>query len=140
MENASKALIIAGAILISIVLVTVGVMVVNSLSPDTALDEMTKQEVTTFNSKFEGAAGNSVQGSKVRSLISNVITNNAGLNDSEEKFIKVNMNGTEIIDANNLSAERNKVNSSHKYNVTVQYDSKSGLVNHITIVELTGNN
>ncbi len=140
MENASKALIIAGAILISIVLVTVGVMVVNSLSPDTALDKMTQQEIATFNSQFEGSSGESVQGSKVRSLISSVITNNGGLEQGEEKFVTVNIGGTDYVTANELAAARNKVNSSHKYNVTVYYDGNSSLINRIVIVELTGNN
>ena len=77
MENASKALIIAGAILISIVLVSVGVLVVNSLNPDEGIDEMERQQIATFNSKIEGSTGNNKQGTVARQLISTIISNNS---------------------------------------------------------------
>ena len=59
MENASKALIIAGAILISIVLIAVGVMVVNGANGaiDTAIGQMSDSEKTIFNQKFEPYEG-----------------------------------------------------------------------------------
>ena len=55
MENASKALIIAGAILISILLIGIGMMIYNSaIKPVTdAGDRMDEMSKNMFNGKFE---------------------------------------------------------------------------------------
>ena len=69
MENASKALIIAGAILISILLISVGVMVMNSASDVTgqAGETMGGAAVQSFNAEFLNYEG--VQkGSSIRNL------------------------------------------------------------------------
>ena len=69
MENASKALIIAGAILISILLISVGVMVMNSAGDVTgqAGESMQSAAIQSFNADFLNYEG--VQkGSSVRSL------------------------------------------------------------------------
>ena len=51
MENASKALIIAGSILVSIVIITLGVMIVNNVR-DTINNNsnLSAQEVISYNS------------------------------------------------------------------------------------------
>ena len=52
MENASKALIIAGAILISILLISLGILIYNqaqSAVQDGGMDEM---QLASFNGKF----------------------------------------------------------------------------------------
>lgn len=72
MENASKALIIAGAVLISILLISVGVLIMNSVDPMT---EATGQQsesmaIQTFNAQFTQYEGDDVPGSQVRTLIS----------------------------------------------------------------------
>lgn len=126
MENASKALIIAGAILISIVLVSVGVLVVNSLRPDEAIGSMTQQEVDSFNSKFLSSTGNSVAGSTVKTLISTVITNNAQNADYQ---ISINSN----TDASSLSQYRNTINNSRRYTVLVTGYASDGRINEIEI-------
>ena len=55
MENASKALIIAGAILIAILLISVGIMVMNSVNKpvDQAKMQADAQAINIFNAKFE---------------------------------------------------------------------------------------
>ena len=58
MENATKALLIAAAILIAIVVITLGVFVLGKGS--TLVKEnsdMSEVEITTYNSKFEGYCG-----------------------------------------------------------------------------------
>ena len=57
MENASKALIIAGAVLISILLISLGIMIYNQakqVTDNTNLDEVS---VTTYNEKFNQYLG-----------------------------------------------------------------------------------
>lgn len=142
MENASKALIIAGAILISIVLVSVGVIVVNSLNPDDAVSTMSQQEIQSFNSKFDSCAGEKKQGSIVRSLLSTVITNNTTNANDLSKIVKITTTGFKdttankknVSDSASLSTIRNKVNTSAKYDVVITY-STTGQVSLITITQ-----
>ena len=60
MENASKALIIAGAILLSILIIAIGMFIYNS-AQSTINDSMTSfstQEIEAFNNNFESYKGN----------------------------------------------------------------------------------
>jgi len=137
MENASKALIIAGAILISIVLVSVGVIVVNALDPNQALGEMDQQAIESFNSKFVSNAGENVQGTRVKTLIQNVITSNS--NNEEDRQISVvgPEGGSEATTSADLSAMRNTIKTSTRYRVVMDY-ATNGLVNKITITKAGG--
>ena len=76
MENASKALIIAGAVLISILLISLGIMIYNQakqVTDNTNLDEVS---VTTYNEKFNQYLGEKVKASVVNSLVAAVNQNN----------------------------------------------------------------
>lgn len=55
MENASKALIIAGAILVSILLISVGIMIMNASSGVTsgAQSQMDALAIQQFNSRWQ---------------------------------------------------------------------------------------
>lgn len=108
MENASKALIIAGAILISILLISIGIILINSGRDitSTGTSGMQSQKIETFNSKFTAYEGEKT-GSEIRSLIGAVNASNA--TDSEHQ-VKV----TGVTSAANLT-------STKKYTVTVNY-------------------
>ena len=142
MENASKALIIAGAILISIVLVSVGVLVVQSLDPSSAIEGLDAQTIQMFNSKYETNSGLNKPGSIVRTLLSDVMTNNRQNEGDEGKIIKVTTenfvtttaNQEEVIDPNTLSSIRNAVNGSSRYDISYT-TKKNGLVDVITITK-----
>lgn len=90
MENASKALIIAGAILLAIVIISLGLVVVNntrSVTDDTNLNEQEKQ---AFNAKFTSYEGDNVSGSRVNSLIQLVIsTNQSSIDSGDNHFVGI---------------------------------------------------
>ena len=91
MENASKALIIAGAILISILLIAISMYVYTSAQGTVtqAGAQMTAQEKDMYNAKINSYVGNSKAGIDVKSLIDAVISsNNANMEDSG-KFIAI---------------------------------------------------
>ncbi len=133
MENASKALIIAGAILIAIVLVTVGVVVINSFNPDDAIGEVDQRTKEVFNSKFVSNSGEKVRGSAVKTLLSNVISSNAS-NEASKK-ISVTVDGANSTnDSNKISEISRDVNTSHRYTVTLSY-ATNGLINSIDIAD-----
>ena len=67
MENASKALIIAGAILLSILLISLGIMIFNQAQDSLDGNGMNQAKITTFNSqftKYEGTAPEQTQTAK----------------------------------------------------------------------------
>ena len=76
MENASKALIIAGAILLSILIIALGVFVFNQAKSAVGNTGLSDQEVAAFNSKFESYEGKQ-KGSSVKALI-NAVKNITG--------------------------------------------------------------
>ena len=79
MENASKALLIAGAVLIVIVLISVGMLIVNQASSvtDQAGDSMTGQAIDAFNNQFQNYAGIQ-KGSSIKTLLSGFTSTLAG--------------------------------------------------------------
>lgn len=142
MENASKALIIAGAILLAILLIGVGMLVFQSArgSIDEAVLKMSTQEISMFNSSFTNYEGTKVKGSNVRALITEIINSNAGNSDIEGKIVSIS--GDKTIDASsgNLKTEdmsnyRAQINTGATYNVTLKYNSKTNLVEKVNITK-----
>ena len=85
MENASKALIIAGAILLAILIISLGIMIYKQASGVVNNNAMTEVEVTSFNQKFEQYMGDKVRGANVNSLVNAVKTNNMATDDESEQ-------------------------------------------------------
>ena len=117
MENASKALIIAGAILISL-----GIMIFNQAQDTVDNSGMSQAEITAFNNKFLKYEGEQ-KASVVKSLINEVISEK-----SHPVTVKVGKKGSE---AN--TTVTSGVNNSATYNVVLSYNN--GLVSTITCSE-----
>ena len=88
MENATKALIIAGAVLISILLISVGIMVFNASSDpiNQAQNSSEQQAVQMFNEAFSQYLGTNITGQQAKSLISAVNGSNAKNADHQIKL------------------------------------------------------
>ena len=70
MENASKALIIAGAILIALLIISLGIFTFNKMSDSAKkIANLDKEEIQAFNSKLTPYTGENISGSQVNSLI-----------------------------------------------------------------------
>lgn len=89
MENASKALIIAAAILISILLISVGVYVVGIAQEQINNSDMSSIELETFNQKFTKYQG-SQKGSAIRTLVQEVMAYNNSDQASDETRVSIN--------------------------------------------------
>ncbi|MDO5555299.1 MAG: hypothetical protein Q4G09_01175 [Clostridia bacterium] len=87
MENASKALIIAGAILIAILLISIGVVLINSGRDVTGAGSaaMQSQNIQIFNNQFTPYEG-SKKGSELKALFSTVQASNASYPDHQVEF------------------------------------------------------
>ena len=108
MENASKALIIAGAILISILLISIGIILINSGSDvaEAGTSSMASQKIQTFNSQFTAYEGRK-KGSELRGLFNAIESSNA-VDEAHQ------VDATGVIQASDLV-------SSRTYTVTVTY-------------------
>ena len=132
MENASKALLIAGAILIVILIIGVGMIVFNSIGGtiDEGVRQMSSQEKTMFNQQFEQYAGDRINGSNVKALINKVNANNSQLgSNTDPKYMKFKSGCS--------YTTTSAVSSAQTYTVTVTDTNKDGLDDEINITLFT---
>ena len=95
MENASKALIIAGAILLSILLISLGIMVYTNSKDTVGSSNLSKQEIETFNSEWLSYEGKDKTAGEVRTMLQAVNASNANENkNGKKRFITVTTIGT----------------------------------------------
>lgn len=128
MENASKALIIAGAILLAILIISLGILIYNQASSVAQKNGMDEVETSSFNQKFTQYEG-TVKGSTVRSLVQAVIANNSAA-ENEERQVKIT--GSVSTDANdNTKVDTSGIKSANTYTVKCEYTN--GLVSSISI-------
>lgn len=144
MENASKALIIAGAILLAILLISLGIMVLNQGRDIIGGSGMSKADIQTFNSTFTQYEG-SQTGSEIKSLIQEVIASNS-LEENQDagRLITVIYGKTTIVqgsksedDSSTTSTSSStKVDTSDIKNTSrykVEFEYEKGIVSKITI-------
>lgn len=119
MENASKALIIAGAILISILLISLGIMIYNQAKSVTDSQQMDAVALQQYNSQFEQYIGTNKSGAQVRALINQVRSSNA-LEENEDRLIKfTSTGGTVTVTSDMINASDIKTTS--KYDISASY-------------------
>lgn len=140
MENASKALIIAGAILLSILIIALGVFVFNQAKSSVGNIGLSDQEVAAFNSKWESYQGTQI-GSSVRSLVTQVNNYNRTANDG--RYIQIlsdSASKAEFVDSNPSTTTSGTqsmystayYNAGNSYSVSFDYTS-GGLICNIII-------
>lgn len=117
MENASKALIIAGAILISILLISVGIIIMNAINDPVqqGAESATSQAVQIFNAQFTGYAGTGVDYNTAKQCITTVKSNA----------------GTHTIALNGI-VSYTELNRNSTYKIDFEYD-KEGYISTCTI-------
>ena len=151
MENASKALIIAGAILLSILIIGIGMFIYNQAQEqiNSSAGQMSQEEVRVFNSQFKAYEGKRISGSQVKQLLTKLATNAAKLEDpnakderkphlmieGDKKFGSLvdNYNPTDL---NNASRD---IKSTKTYNVEMNVNNSSNIIEQIKITSSTSN-
>ena len=150
MENSSKALLIAGAILLCILIIAIGMFIYNSASNTTTetMNSLSTQEIEIYNKQFDIYSGVQ-EGSKIKTLIG-VLISNANTNKTESakipgvainKCVSTDSKAThaavpedgetgEYIDT--LTKIKTRVEKKHEYWIELSYQ-KNGLVDYITI-------
>ena len=158
MENASKALLIAGAILISILIIAIGMYIYSTSqgSINNAMTQMDTQEIEAFNKEWSIYDGR-MTGSQVKALIGKLIANVETYRDENVKIIDLYCEPTPTA-GQNVTAQFNhdqpneaafvgllntaysRVQAKHTYNVIISYNT-NGLIDGINVnYEVTGNN
>lgn len=140
MENASKALIMAGAILIAIVIISLAILIFSNFSGAVKENtDLTDQEISQFNGKIIPYLGENVSGSQVNALIQTVRTINqtAIQEGSTDKRIEITYpaeNGSDCkLDKDNtFSGISRKVKTGVYYKVEANYGT-NGLINSIKV-------
>ena len=145
MENASKALIIAGAILLAIAIIGVGMYVFNNSSDSVEGSDLSEEEVIAYNGDFDVYQG-TIRGSRVETLIDTVNNHNLTALDSSEKIqILFNANMGSSVDVSmvqegqteteHFTEIKNRILEGETYTISFGYDSNSGLITSIYILD-----
>ena len=132
MDNASKALIIAGAILIAVMLVSLGVMLYNTAAgvAESTTGTVESLGVEGFNAQFNQYMGTGKRAAIAQGLIDKVIANNA----NGDTTITVNGKST----ATDLTAIRNGLtNKDVNYTITATGWDSTGVINAIEIASVS---
>lgn len=136
MENASKALIMAGAILIALLIISLSILIFNNFGGAAKeAANMDEQQIKAFNAQLTPYLGNNVSGSQVNTLLQRCLSINIAAQNSGEtyKCITVNVNGTERINGTSNTFQRVDTNKKY-YTVVGTYDD-NGL---LTTISITG--
>lgn len=147
MENASKALIIAGAILLSILIIAIGMYIYNSSqnSINQAATQISQQEVNAFNATFLMYEDKQI-GTNVRSLI-NAMSSGASQNAEEESKLpdlvyqaasasEDPTTVTSVVGDTQISAfntARTAIQARHYYYVQFELNATSGLIDKVIV-------
>lgn len=124
MENAAKALLIAGGILIAIILISMFLLMYNRIASIQKTQEQKKEmeQLSAFNAQYEVFNKKLMYGVDVRTLQNKVNENNIN-NPSEQIELSLPDDFENSDDVNNL-----------KYKCTsIEYSTKTGKVNKIVI-------
>ena len=143
MENATKALIIAGSILIAILLITFGVTTFNSTrgTTESVKGTMDATEIATFNNKFAGYVGKNLSAAKVRALVNIIISNNS----TSSHKVNLKLVGTDYTYtaatagtvAGSMSSGAAALSNSDTYDVVTNYDASGSIITLITVTKHT---
>lgn len=143
MENASKALIIAGAILLAIAIIGVAMLVFRGAS-ETAegAADMTPQQIEIYNQTFLNYEGEK-NGSQVKSLCEAVRNHNVTATDPSKKVSLIEgiaqdisaptTTGTKGTTSGEIDTIKSKILSGRQYTVSLGFDPDTGRVTQIGI-------
>lgn len=135
MENATKALLIAAAVLIAILIISLGLVVYNNSASTVNQANLSSQEIQAQNEKFTRYNGKNKRGSEVNSLLQTALNYNLNTTDDGNK-VEVKQGQTVLVGKTSKSIKK-QMDTSKLYNITVNYGGAGGLVDEITIEEVT---
>ncbi len=95
--------------------------------------EVSEEDITTFNQKFEVYESTNLQGVTVRGLLSTIQLNNEQ-QDDDRQIKEINFNGEEYeVNQQNIAALKEEVVAENYYRVDFERDSETGLIYRVVI-------
>ena len=134
MENATKALLIAAAVLIAILIISLGLVVYNTSAETVNSANLSQQEVQSANEKFERYNGENKRGSEVNAMLQTVLNANIDAAAAKEtgRQVSVTLDNSEILSKTAKSITK-QADTSKLYKIEVQYNGNGGLVDKIVV-------
>lgn len=136
MENASKALIMAGSIMLALLIISLSIVTFRNFSAS-ANPDFTEAEVGDFNSKILPYCGEHVAGSQVNALIQYVRALNVSNYKEGKPYVVIKFpNGKHLDKEGNFESDATKkVDTGKFYKVQVTDYSNTGTISLVTISE-----
>ena len=131
MENATKALLIAAAVLVAILIISFGLVIYNKSTTAADSADLTATQIQAQNEKFAKYEGENQRGSVVNALLETVLTNNT---TATSEGAKVTVNGAVTLGTSDRSIGT-KADTSVLYNIACTRGS-SGVITTITITRV----
>lgn len=137
MENASKALIIAGAILLAILIISLGIFIFGQARGAADVSAINQVEIQAFNGKFTQYAGENITGAQVNQLLEAIVSNNISNQSDTSRQIKLKQTGDWQTGTKGndtiLTTSPAKALTGRSYKVTCTPDKTTGLITSILI-------
>ena len=142
MENASKALIIAGAILLAILIIALGVYIFNQARSATNMDDLSNQQVEAHNSTFQNYEG-TINGTQAKALIDAIRNNNQTMPDLGDILVTttgLSTNASGSKDNTLLSQVKSAFDPTKQYTVSItNYQTAEGQYKgYVTAIKIEG--
>ena len=133
MENATKALLIAAAVLVAILIISLGLVVYNMAAETVGGLDLSEEEAASFNETFIRYEGTAKRGSQVNAMLRSVLSNNMNQVDDGKKVTVYNSNTSSVWLATNATSTPTQADTGKTYDITLIYDSKTTLVTGIIV-------
>ena len=139
MENASKALIMAGGVLIAVLIIGLFVYMFTSVSSNYRSEEDIKrtEEITEYNNQFVSYNKKLIRGSEIISLINKAISNNEKYQDVPEYQIEIEFTlldpikkyiWVETLQADGTRKKEPQVGSTNLLDISTTYNATNNTV------------
>lgn len=146
MENASKALIIAGAILLSILIIGIGMFIYQQATEAIEGANMSSEQIAAYNAEFSNYEGTQ-SGSSVRALCDRIRNHNSANQEDTSRQIGISYEGKgkpkedgnidDIITSRDVNAVKTEMKSGKRYKVSFVESPSTGLIISATIEDAT---
>lgn len=134
MENATKALLIAAAVLIAILIISLGLVVYNNSASTVNQANLSSQEIQAQNEKFTRYNGTNKRGSEVNSLLQTALNYNLNTTDDGNKVTVTGKNGAPSL-ATTATSITTQADTSALYTIVVKYEGAGGLVSEVIVTK-----
>lgn len=133
MENATKALLIAAAVLVAVLIISFGLVIYNkSTTAATDSADLTATQIQAQNEKFAKYEGENKRGSVVNALLETVLTNNTA---ATSEGAKVKVTGAVTLETSDRSIGT-RADTSSLYKIACTRGD-NGLITAITITKVS---